>query len=212
MGGIISVGNCGMSLKEFRIKLPFTVEEFKRGHMYMSSVSAEKASSVNSSDVRIIESQAAPQDIPEYTTCPFTFQADADVNVQSSFHHRELSGSSSIPSWARVLLRGKSVLTVQERSWHCFPFIKTVYNIPMFGERISVVVLSNHSDNVKLNNALNLPRDMKRKRIVEWINIADNALNPEEDPKLFQSIKTGRGPLKGNWMVHNFLGLFLCGI
>jgi hypothetical protein len=76
---------------------------------------------------------------------------------------------------------------------------------PFFGERFSIVSETRYyDDDGSQENVHKLPPDQLKERQVEFIDIANEDVDPkyykkEEDPKLFSSTKTGRGPLSKDW-------------
>ena len=62
------------------------------------------------------------------------------------------------------------------------------------------------ADRGESENVHELDKKKLKERTVVPIDIANDPVNAadytkDEDPTLFQSQKTGRGPLKGNWIV-----------
>jgi hypothetical protein len=52
-----------------------------------------------------------------------------------------------IPIWIRKVIRGaEQALRVEERSWHIFPYIKTVYTCPLLGGRLTFIVETQHTN------------------------------------------------------------------
>lgn len=72
-----------MRVVEYRIPLPFSIDEFHRGHSYMSTRSGSQSSlstSVKTVEKRVVKTE--PQ-----TSCPFTFSLVDEADT-FSFHHR----------------------------------------------------------------------------------------------------------------------------
>lgn len=111
---------------------------------------------------------------------------------------------SHLPGWIKGLLP-KSALTVEEEAWNAYPYTKTRYTCP-FVEKFSLEIETyyfpdkGHQDNVfKLSGA-----DL-RNRIVDLIDIVKDQLygadyTREEDPTVYCSERTGRGPLSDCWL------------
>ncbi len=62
------------------------------------------------------------------------------------------------------------------------------------------------NDRGTTENALNLPNEILKKRQVELLDISQDQVDDPDfssafDPTSFVSEKTGRGPLKADWMV-----------
>lgn len=112
---------------------------------------------------------------------------------------------SHLPGWIKGLLP-KSALTVEEEAWNAYPFTKTRYTCP-FVEKFSLEIETYYfPDNGHQENVFKLTGSDLRNRIVDTIDIVKDQLTGadyvrEEDPKLFNSTKTGRGPLDEQWLV-----------
>jgi len=70
-----------------------------------------------------------------------------------------------------------------------------------------LVVETMHVDNSRgeIDNALNISQDLLEKRQVMIIDVANDRIDSkdykeDEDPTSYRSEKTGRGPLKGDWI------------
>jgi hypothetical protein len=80
-------------------------------------------------------------------------------------------------------------------------------------EKFQLTVESRHVDGPFMveENVHNLDKKLLAKRQIKVIDIFSTdgmdqkSYNKEEDPRLFQSRKTGRGPLEQDWMVSNIL-------
>ncbi|MCP9257635.1 Membrane-associated phosphatidylinositol transfer protein 1 [Dirofilaria immitis] len=82
---------------------------------------------------------------------------------------------------------------------------KTRYSSP-FLDRFNIEVETKYyNDAGNQENVFELTGDELKNRIVDVMDFVNDALSsydyiPEEDPKLYHSIKTGRGPLKEDWV------------
>ncbi|PVU91565.1 hypothetical protein BB561_004338 [Smittium simulii] len=101
----------------------------------------------------------------------------------------------------------ESVLQIHEEAWNGYPHCKTVVTNPFMKNKFKVITESMHlPDRGQSENALNLSPENIKIRKVDHIDITKDediekkSYKKEEDPKLFNSKKTGRGPLIGpNW-------------
>jgi hypothetical protein len=120
------------------------------------------------------------------------------------FTHKIIHLESKLPEWTRRLIP-ESALQVEEKSWNAYPYSKTVYKVPLFGDRCKIVVESKHKEDAgETYNVFNLNKEILKLRTVDYIDIAHDALENKhysaaEDPTLFTSTKTQRGPLKYGW-------------
>jgi hypothetical protein len=76
------------------------------------------------------------------------------------------------------------------------------------GDRFEITVESVYLPNDRGDrvNALNLPNEILKKCAIEILNIAkdqvdDQDFASENDPSIFHSFKTNRGPLNESWIV-----------
>jgi len=178
-----------MLIKEYRICLPFTLEEYRKGLLYMVA-KASSEESVSGVPMRVIYNG------------PFESELGKGL-----FTHRIIHIANRLPEWGRKIFSrfGNSFL-VEEKSYNVFPYIKTVYTCPMFDEeKFEIIVETRHAeDQGTTENIHNLSPSQLKKRVVDHIDIALDKGDPkyynrEEDPQYFKSKKTGRGPLKKGW-------------
>lgn len=94
------------------------------------------------------------------------------------------------------------ILLTLEKSWDCFPHTKTVVTSPFLGEKFFLIIESMHAeDRGEQKNILNLDAKTIKDRSVSFIDIALDQVDDktqyrdDEDPKLFRSKTTERGPL-----------------
>ncbi|CAD5215318.1 unnamed protein product [Bursaphelenchus okinawaensis] len=177
-----------MLIKEYRILLPLTVEEYKIAQLYMIQKKSRLDSSGQGSGVEIIKNE------------PYEDGPGGKGQYTFKIYHV----GNRIPTWIRNILPS-SAMQAHEEAWNAYPYTKTRYSCPML-DRISVdmeTVYANDSgiqENVfKLSDA-----ELKQRQIdvMDFVNdpISTHDYTAEEDPKLYISKKTGRGPLRENWV------------
>jgi hypothetical protein len=101
---------------------------------------------------------------------------------------------SRVPGWVKVIAPS-SALKLDEESWDAFPYSKTTITNRFFGERFSMTIESRHFDMDKgeQENALELPEDVLKKRVIHKMDIGaeqptdKNEYKESEDPRLFKS-------------------------
>ncbi|XP_072581162.1 membrane-associated phosphatidylinositol transfer protein 2 isoform X12 [Vulpes vulpes] len=109
-----------------------------------------------------------------------------------------------IPSWFRSILP-KAALRVVEESWNAYPYTRTRFTCP-FVEKFSIDIETFYKTDAGENpNVFSLSPVEKNQLTIDFIDIVKDPVPPneykmEEDPKLFHSIKTQRGPLSDNWI------------
>ncbi|EGG23587.1 phosphatidylinositol transfer protein [Cavenderia fasciculata] len=160
-----------MLIKEYRLFLPMTLEEYHIGQLYMVAKKS-KESMTRGEGVEILVNE------------PYENEYGKGQYTHKIFHLKQ-----SLPKFASALLP-KSALQIEEKSWNGFPYCKTIYTAK-----------SIHKDgNVINENVFNCQQDVLISRSVEYIDIANDNVEPkdyrkDEDPTLFISKKTNRGPL-----------------
>ncbi|XP_069485073.1 membrane-associated phosphatidylinositol transfer protein 1 isoform X2 [Ambystoma mexicanum] len=177
-----------MLIKEYHIPLPMSLEEYQVAQLYMIQKKSREESSGEGSGVEILENRP-------YTNGP---------GGAGQYTHKIYHVGSHIPSWFRALLP-KAALQVEEESWNAYPYTRTRYTCP-FVEKFSIEIETFYRpDSGSNTNAFNLTTAEKRQRIVDTIDIVRDVISMgeykiEEDPKLYRSAKTGRGPLGEDWI------------
>ncbi|VDN02030.1 unnamed protein product [Thelazia callipaeda] len=109
-----------------------------------------------------------------------------------------------IPVWLRSVLP-TNALEAHEEAWNAYPYTKTRYSSP-FLDRFNIEVETKYYNDAGIqDNIFELTKDELKNRIVDKMDFVNDSISaydyiPEEDPKLYHSIKTGRGPLKADWI------------
>lgn len=177
-----------MIIKEYRIPLPMTVEEYRIAQLYMIQKKSRNETYGQGSGVEILENRP-------YTDGP---------GGSGQYTHKVYHVGMHIPGWFRSILP-KAALRVVEESWNAYPYTRTRFTCS-FVEKFSIDIETFYkSDTGENNNVFNLSPVEKNQLITDIIDIVKDPVTPseyktEEDPKLFQSIKTRRGPLSENWI------------
>lgn len=178
-----------MLIKEYRIPLPLTVDEYRIAQLYMIAKKSREESHGEGSGVEIIINE------------PYE---DGPGGKGGQYTKKIYHVGSHLPGWIKSLLP-KSALTVEEEAWNAYPFTKTRYTCP-FVEKFSLDIETYYfPDNGYQDNVFKLSGSELRNRIVDVIDIVKDQLYgadyvKEEDPKLFISEKTLRGPLNDDWL------------
>jgi hypothetical protein len=111
------------------------------------------------------------------------------------------------PAIIKALAPTKALL-LEEEAWNAYPYCKTIIRNSFLGERFSIIVETQHVDDDlgEHNNVFGLEPHALEKRIVKYIDIGSEKLPKEHEnttfePAMYQSKKTGRGPLTTGWQV-----------
>lgn len=174
-------------IKEFRIQLPLSVEEYQVGQLFSVAKTSSQETS-NGEGVEVIKNE------------PYENETGKGQYTEKIYHV-----GSRLPGWVKAFIPG-SALKLEEKAWNAYPYCKTVLKSPFMGDSFTFTIESRHfNDEGKQENVHNLSADMLKKREVDFIDIAADKLGDpktykkEEDPTLVASSKTGRGPLVGDW-------------
>ncbi|XP_023585073.1 cytoplasmic phosphatidylinositol transfer protein 1 isoform X2 [Trichechus manatus latirostris] len=173
-----------MLLKEYRICMPLTVDEYKIGQLYMISKHSHEQSD-RGEGVEVVQNE--PFHDPHHGNGQFT--------------EKRVYLNSKLPSWARAVV--PKIFYVTEKAWNYYPYTITEYTCS-FLPKFSIHIETKYEDNKGSNNSIFDSEAKDQEREVCFIDIACDEI-PEryykesEDPKHFKSEKTGRGQLREGW-------------
>jgi len=175
-----------MLVKEYRICMPITVEEYKIGQLYMiAKHSAEQ--SQKGEGVEVVENR--PHEDP--------------VHGAGQFTEKRIYISSKLPGWLKSFV--PRIFYVTEKAWNYFPFTVTEYSCS-FIPKFSVNILTRYeNNNGSTDNCLKTSGEVMEARQVDYVDIATDPCAPhhykeEEDLTKFTSTKCPeRGPLQEGW-------------
>ncbi|XP_022241918.1 phosphatidylinositol transfer protein alpha isoform-like [Limulus polyphemus] len=167
-----------MLIKEFRVILPLTVEEYQVGQLY-SVAQASKNETGGGEGIEVLRNEPF-ENYPllggKYSSGQYTYKI---YHLASIF--------SSICSLMNE--NNYAVITNPDYMRNNFYLCIETMHAPDCGEQ---------------ENVHNLPPEKLKQRDVVFIDIANDHVESKdykelEDPRKFKSKKTGRGPLVGNW-------------
>eukprot|EP00118_Oscarella_pearsei_P017784 m.178799 g.178799 ORF g.178799 m.178799 type:complete len:649 (+) comp39191_c0_seq2:97-2043(+) len=178
-----------MLFKEYRILMPLSVEEYRIAQLYMIQKKSREDSKGAGSRVEILVNEP-------YKNGP----GETDGQYTDKIYHV----GSHLPGWIKAILP-KTALRVEEEAWNAYPYTKTRFTCP-FVEKFSIEIETKYfNDAGTQDNVFRLsPADLKRRKIdvmdVVLDKVPASSYKEEEDPKLFHSEKSGRGPLTEDWL------------
>ncbi|XP_011206677.1 PREDICTED: phosphatidylinositol transfer protein alpha isoform isoform X1 [Bactrocera latifrons] len=184
-----------MLIKEYRVTLPLTVEEYQVAQLY-SVAEASKNETGGGEGIEVLKNE--PFD--NYPLLGGKYNA-------GQYTYKIYHLASKVPAFIR-LLAPKGSLEIHEEAWNAYPYCRTVITNPKFmkdGFRITIDSMHVRDDAGNIPNVHELPPEKLKTREVVHIDIANDTVlpadyKPTEDPTKFKSEKTGRGPLVGpNW-------------
>ncbi|XP_015925004.2 phosphatidylinositol transfer protein alpha isoform [Parasteatoda tepidariorum] len=182
-----------MLIKEYRVVLPITVEEYQVGQLYsVAEVSKNETGGGEGVEVRKNEPfENFPLLGGKYSSGQYTYKV----------YHL----ASRVPGYIR-LLAPRGALEVHEEAWNAYPYCRTVITNPGYmKDAFFISIETMHCpDRGDQENAHELPPEKLKIREVQFIDIGNDQVpskdyKESEDPSKFKSQKTGRGPLTGNW-------------
>lgn len=182
-----------MIVKEFRICLPMTPDEYQVAQLWSVAKSSR-------------ENTGGGEGIEVIANEPFTDKKDLFKSyTDGQFTQKLYKLASKVPWWIRKLAP-KGTLEMHEHAWNAYPFCKTVVSNPDYmKENFFIEIKSLHlADNGQNENVFELPPEKLAKREVINIDIVNDPIPTAdyieaEDPAKFLSEKTGRGNLKKDW-------------
>ncbi|XP_033934677.1 phosphatidylinositol transfer protein alpha isoform-like [Pseudochaenichthys georgianus] len=182
-----------MLIKEFRIVLPVSVEEYQVGQLY-AVAEASKNESGGGEGVEVI------------VNGPYEKDGEKGQFTHKIYH---LTSKVIMPDIIRKLAP-KGSLEVHEEAWNAYPYCKTVLTNEYMKEGFVITIETWHKPDMgEQENVHGLEKSKWDNVEIVDIDIADkNSIcpkdyNPEHDPAIFKSVKTGRGPLGPEWKMEN---------
>ncbi|XP_066515384.1 cytoplasmic phosphatidylinositol transfer protein 1-like [Hoplias malabaricus] len=174
-----------MLMKEYRICMPLTVEEYRIGQLYMISKHSHEQSD-RGEGVEVVQNE------------PF----EDPTHGHGQFTEKRVYLNSKLPSWARAVV--PRIFYVTEKAWNYYPYTVTEYTCS-FLPKFSIHIETKYEDNKGCNDNVNLDNELKdQEREVCFIDIAYDEI-PERyykesrDLRYFKSEKTSRGMLQEGW-------------
>jgi hypothetical protein len=117
----------GGSLQEYRIPLPFTVDEYRVGH-----------------DFTVVKSTLAEidQEGPSGMNCELlSSERCSDAALGSGRHtKRRFFFGSRLPAIVQRMLGGEKALVIEEDAYTFYPYVEAVYACPLFGARFAMTI------------------------------------------------------------------------
>uniref|UniRef100_A0A8C5CKU7 Phosphatidylinositol transfer protein, alpha a n=1 Tax=Gadus morhua TaxID=8049 RepID=A0A8C5CKU7_GADMO len=176
-----------MIIKEFRVVLPISVEEYQVGQLY-AVAEASKNETGGGEGVKVLVNEPYEKD-----------------GEKGQYTHKIYYLQSKVPKFLRVMAP-KGSLEVHEKAWNAYPYCRTTPQNEYMGENFFIKIETWHKPDMgQTDNVHGLDPDDWKKAEVIHIDIADRTqvgqkdYKPDEDPATFVSKKTSRGPLGPNW-------------
>ncbi|CAF3708247.1 unnamed protein product [Rotaria sp. Silwood1] len=174
-----------MLIKEYRIPVPMSVDEYRIAQLYMIVKKSQEETNAPGSGVEIIKNE------------PYTNGPGGNGQYTFKIYHIE----RHLPAWFKAILPANA-MKIEEEAWNAYPYTKTRYRCPFIERFILEVETCYQADFGTQNNIFNLKSQELEQRTVEFLDIVHSqplADIAAENPALFHSEKTGRGPLTSDW-------------
>ncbi|XP_070685342.1 phosphatidylinositol transfer protein alpha isoform-like [Pempheris klunzingeri] len=176
-----------MLIKEFRIVLPISVDEYQVGQLY-SVAEASKNETGGGEGVEVCANE------------PYEMDGEKGQYTHKIYHLQK-----KVPGFIRMLAP-KGSLEIHEKAWNAYPYCRTILtNTYMEGNFMIKIETWHKPDMGDQDNVHGLDKSIWEKTDIVNIDIADNSCisakdyKKEHDPAIFKSQKTGRGPLGPDW-------------
>ncbi|KAG9397010.1 phosphatidylinositol transfer protein [Carpediemonas membranifera] len=174
---------------EYRIPMPFTMEEYAVGQLYMIA-QASMAESKPGEGVSFVKNEPIdPND------------SQKGWYTRKIFH---VGNSPQIPKFIRAII--KNAVNVVENSWNSWPHYRTEYHSPLFGSNFKYTIESYHVADKAESDANDLPIQIKdkykkkKKVVVLDIATSDPAAMADCNPLTHSCEKSGMPPLTEDWL------------
>ncbi|KAI1885852.1 hypothetical protein AGOR_G00208040 [Albula goreensis] len=172
-----------MLMKEYRICMPLTVDEYRIGQLYMiSKHSSEQSGGGEGVEVILNEPHTHPQ------------------HGMGQLTEKRIYLSSKLPAWMRTFV--PRIFYITEKAWNFYPYTITEYTcsfVPKFHIRIETRFANDDGSNDNIFG--DTPTPPERVTHLDIVNdpIPEKHYRKSEDLSTWVSKKAGRGPLVADW-------------
>ncbi|XP_075895041.1 phosphatidylinositol transfer protein beta isoform-like [Nelusetta ayraudi] len=175
-------------IKEYRVVLPCSVEEYQVGQLF-SVAEASKNETGGGEGIQVLKNE------------PYEVKGEKGQYTHKLYHIK-----SKVPTFLRMLAP-EAAFIFHEKAWNAYPYCKTVVTNEYMKDDFSITIETWHKPDLGQQDNVHKLEGSKWKDVtVVPIDITDRSsvsaadYKPEEDPAMFKSAKTGRGPLSPSWM------------
>eukprot|EP00271_Cylindrocystis_brebissonii_P016080 TRINITY_DN39258_c0_g1_i1.p1 TRINITY_DN39258_c0_g1~~TRINITY_DN39258_c0_g1_i1.p1 ORF type:complete len:302 (+),score=71.16 TRINITY_DN39258_c0_g1_i1:355-1260(+) len=173
------------TVREYRIVMPYSVEEYRIAQLYMvAKFSAKETGGKDGDGVEVLKNE------------PYK-----DEFRSGQYTHKIYRLAGKLPSWIAALVPHKALM-LEEKAWNAYPWCMTELTSPYFTKLKLQLQTMHVADRGESENAHQCDAETLKKRIVEFIDIGQDSVDvyvEAEDPAKFKSVKTERGPLTPGW-------------
>lgn len=176
-----------MLIKEFRIILPLSVEEYQVAQLW-SVAEASKNETGGGEGIEVIKNEPYEK-----------------LGIRGQYTLKKYHLASRVPTFLR-LLAPKGALEFEEEAHNAYPHCKTVYKNDYMKKNFEISIESWHKPDLgETENVHNLPPNEWKQTEVIYIDIVNDSISSgdykaDEDPTKFTPKAEGRGPLYPDWI------------
>ncbi|XP_035196776.1 phosphatidylinositol transfer protein beta isoform [Oxyura jamaicensis] len=170
-----------------RVVLPCSVQEYQVGQLY-SVAEASKNETGGGEGIQVLKNEPYEKD-----------------GEKGQYTHKIYHLKSKVPGFVRMIAPEGS-LVFHEKAWNAYPYCRTIVTNEYMKDDFFIKIETWHKPDLGMSeNVHNLDPNTWKSVEVVHIDIADRTqvepgdYKADEDPALFQSVKTKRGPLGPNW-------------
>ncbi|XP_041083233.1 phosphatidylinositol transfer protein beta isoform-like isoform X2 [Polyodon spathula] len=174
-------------IKEYRVILPCSVEEYQVGQLF-SVAEASKNETGGGEGIEVLKNE------------PYEKEGEKGQYTHKIYHLK-----SKVPGFVKMIAP-EGALVFHEKAWNAYPYCRTIVTNEYMKDDFFIKIETWHKPDMgTIENVHELdPNTWKCVEVVP-IDIADRSqvehsdYKTDEDPAIFQSVKTGRGPLGADW-------------
>ncbi|XP_027133372.1 phosphatidylinositol transfer protein beta isoform isoform X1 [Larimichthys crocea] len=174
-------------IKEYRVVLPCSVEEYQVGQLF-SVAEASKNETGGGEGIEVLKNEPYEKD-----------------GEKGQYTHKIYHLASKVPLFVKVFAPEGS-LVFHEKAWNAYPYCRTIVTNDYMKDSFFIKIETWHKPDLGTQENVHQLDSYTWKSVsVVPIDIADRSqasasdYKPDEDPAIFKSEKTGRGPLGPNW-------------
>lgn len=180
-------------IKEYQVVLPCSVEEYQVGQLF-SVAEASKNNTGGGEGIEVLRNE------------PYEKEGEKGQYTHKIYHIH-----SKVPSFIQMFAP-EGALVFHEKAWNAYPYCRTIVTNEYMKDDFFIKIETWHKPDLGTSdNPHGLPPEEWEETEVVPIDIADRSqvddadYKVEEDPAVFHSDKTGRGPLGPGWKkeLHN---------
>ncbi|XP_069508199.1 phosphatidylinositol transfer protein beta isoform-like [Ambystoma mexicanum] len=174
-------------IKEFRVLLPVSVDEYQVGQLY-SVAEASKNNTGGGEGIEVLKNEPYERD-----------------GEKGQYTHKIYHLQSKVPSFVKMFAPEGSLI-FHEKAWNAYPYCRTIVTNEYMKDDFFIKIETWHKPDLgNQENVHGLDAETWKDVDIIPIDIADRTqvseddYKADEDPAIFTSAKTGRGPLCPDW-------------